>query len=148
MGAAMVLMSLFCLVLGIWPGWFYALLPYPVDYQAYTAGNVLFYLQLLLFSGLAFFLLLPLMKRTTTITLDWDWLWRAWLFRRWRGLNAAWTANLARLRRATTSRLYPALGRAAAYWHSGGVFSRSWTIGTTALWIVVLLSAYVFIYYL
>jgi multicomponent Na+:H+ antiporter subunit D len=33
-------------------------------------------LQVLLFSGLAFFLLLPLMKRTLTITLDVDWLYR------------------------------------------------------------------------
>ena len=33
-------------------------------------------LQLLLFSGLAFFLMLPLMKRTLTITLDTDWIYR------------------------------------------------------------------------
>ena len=148
MGAAMVLMSVFCLVLGIWPGWFYALLPYPVDYQAYTAGNVLFYLQLLLFSGLAFFLLLPMMKRTTTITLDWDWLWRVWIYRRMQGLSGVWDAAMARFGRLFSTRLYPALGRTAAFWHSGGVFSRSWTIGTTALWIAVLLSAYVFIYYI
>ncbi len=29
-----------------------------------------------------------------------------------------------------------------------GVFARSWPIGTTALWIAVLLSAYVLLYYL
>ena len=42
------------------------------QYEAYTPGKVLFYLQLLMFSGLAVFLLLPLMKRTeaaTTLTL-------------------------------------------------------------------------------
>ena len=33
-------------------------------------------LQLLLFSGLAFFLLLPIMQRTLTVTLDVDRLWR------------------------------------------------------------------------
>ena len=33
-------------------------------------------LQLLRFSGLAFFLLLPLMKRTLTISLDFDWFYR------------------------------------------------------------------------
>ena len=33
-------------------------------------------LQLLLFSGLAFFLLLGWLKRTLTITLDVDWLYR------------------------------------------------------------------------
>ena len=35
-----------------------------------------FYLQLLLFSGLAFFLMLGWLKRTLTITLDVDWLYR------------------------------------------------------------------------
>jgi multicomponent Na+:H+ antiporter subunit D len=29
-----------------------------------------------------------------------------------------------------------------------GVFARAWPIGTTALWIAVLLTAYVFFYYL
>ena len=33
-------------------------------------------LQLLLFSGLAFFVMLPLMKRTLTISLDFDWFYR------------------------------------------------------------------------
>ena len=59
----------------------YRFLPYPVEYVAYTPGKVLFYLQLLMFSGLAFFLLLPLMKRTETISLDADWLWRVLLFK-------------------------------------------------------------------
>jgi multicomponent Na+:H+ antiporter subunit D len=54
----------------------YALLPYAVTYQPYTAAHVLTQLQLLLFSGLAFFVMLPYLKRTLTITLDTDWLWR------------------------------------------------------------------------
>ena len=33
-------------------------------------------LQLLLFSGLAFFICLPLMKRTLTVSLDVDWFYR------------------------------------------------------------------------
>ncbi|MFY9992721.1 MAG: hypothetical protein WAL40_17110, partial [Rhodoplanes sp.] len=36
----------------------------------------IFYLQLLLFSGLAFFLMLGWLKRTLTITLDVDWFYR------------------------------------------------------------------------
>ena len=58
------------------PGPLYALLPYPVDYVPYTASHVVLQLQLLLFSGLAFFLMLAWLKRTLTITLDVDWLWR------------------------------------------------------------------------
>ena len=37
---------------------------------------------------------------------------------------------------------------AMRYWGWDGEFSRSWPIGTTALWIAILLSAYVLIYYL
>src|SRR5210317_2109105 len=76
MAAAMAIFAALCLLIGIFPDSFYRLLPYQLDYVAYTPGKVLFYLQLLLFSGLAFFLLLPLMRRTLTISLDFDWLWR------------------------------------------------------------------------
>ena len=49
-----------CIGIGVMPGPLYAILPYPVDYVPYTASHVVFYLQLLLFSGLAFFLMLGL----------------------------------------------------------------------------------------
>ena len=73
---AMVLFSVLCIGLGIWPQPLYALLPYPVNYVPYTSAHVLTQLQLLLFSGLAFFVMLPLLRRTLTITLDTDWFWR------------------------------------------------------------------------
>lgn len=73
---AMILLSALCLGLGLVPGLLYELLPYEVDYVPYTTGHVLSQLQLLLFSGLAFFILLPLMQRTLTISLDFDWFYR------------------------------------------------------------------------
>jgi len=76
MRAAMILFAAACVLLGLFPEWLYSLLPYPVDYVPYTASHVVTQLQLLLFAGLAFFALLPLMKRTPTISLDTDWLWR------------------------------------------------------------------------
>ena len=81
MAASMILLSALCILIGVFPEVFYRLLPYPVDYQPYYAGKVVFYLQLLLFSGLAFFLFLPMMRRTLTISLDTDWLWRVLLSR-------------------------------------------------------------------
>ena len=57
---AMVLFAFLCIALGVWPEPLYRMLPYPVDYVPYTAAHVLTQLQLLLFSGLAFFLLLPM----------------------------------------------------------------------------------------
>ena len=152
MGAAMVLASVSCILLGVFPGLLYALLPYPVTYVPYTAGKVLFYLQLLLFSGLAFFLLLPLMKRTLTISLDTDWVWRVLLFRTARAaylavaaagvaLQARVRAGLEALRSWVEALFGTRLGRA-------GVFARAWSIGSIALWSVVLLTAYVLVYVL
>ena len=69
-------------------------------YVPYTASHVVFNLQLLLFSGLAFFLMLGWLKRTLTITLDVDWLYRRLglsLARtaRSRGTELAWNAIMS-----------------------------------------------------
>ena len=153
MGLAMVLFAVVCILLGVAPDLLYRFLPYPVDYVPYTTGKVLFYLQLLMFSGLAFFLLLPLMKRTLTISLDFDWFWRVVLFRL--GKFALDTGSSIGTR---TSGFVDATGkrlRQLAIRHLGlpsdksrpGVFARAWPIGVTALWIAVLLSGYVLVYY-
>jgi multicomponent Na+:H+ antiporter subunit D len=150
MAAAMVLLSVLCILLGVFPNLLYAYLPYPVEYVPYTAGKVLFYLQLLLFSGLAFFLLLPLMKRTLTISLDSDWLWRVLLYRIARTIYTT-GASIGIALQTRIGKFLDAL-RKRAGGHFGtqlsraGVFARAWSIGTTALWIAVLLTAYVLFY--
>lgn len=155
MGLAMVIFAGICILLGVAPDLLYRFLPYPVDYEAYTAGKVLFYLQLLLFSGLAFFLLLPLMRRTETLSLDTDWLWRvlgaALVNYGYRAANAA-GAMLSTVYRSAAGwfgrlgRTYLGLGTMASE-EKPGVFARAWPIGVTALWIAVLLTGYVLIYY-
>jgi multicomponent Na+:H+ antiporter subunit D len=156
MAVAMVFFAVLCVVFGVAPELLYAYLPYPVEYQAYTAGKVVFYLQLLLFSGLAFFLLLPLMRRTETISLDTDWLWRVALSRLANGLYGALAAAGAAVAAAAAA-FGRRLGLRGRRWFGSetvdgrqvhGVFARAWPIGTTALWIAVLLTAYVFFYYL
>jgi len=73
---AMSIFSFLCIFIGIFPNLLYNILPYPVDYQPYTTGHIVTQFQVLLFAGFAFFALLPLMKRTLTITLDFDWFYR------------------------------------------------------------------------
>jgi multicomponent Na+:H+ antiporter subunit D len=110
----------------------------------------------LLFSGLAFFVLLPLMKRTETVSLDTDWLWR----KLGTGLLIS-TKNMLVVMQHFLDRVSVAGSQVGSYLalrylgdpHSEdseekSVFSRSWTIGTTAIWISVLLSAYALAYYL
>ncbi|MCW9078245.1 MAG: Na(+)/H(+) antiporter subunit D [Gammaproteobacteria bacterium] len=152
MGVAMVLFAALCILMGVFPETFYQFLPYATDYVPYTAGKVLFYVQLLLFSGLAFFLLLPLMKRTLTISLDTDWLWRV-------AMHSVLTAAEARLavvgealRSWRLARFATIRARAELYFDAqgegkrAGVFARNWSIRTTALWIAVLLTGYVLVY--
>jgi multicomponent Na+:H+ antiporter subunit D len=152
MGVAMVLFAALCILMGVFPETFYHFLPYETDYVPYTAGKVLFYVQLLLFSGLAFFLLLPLMKRTLTISLDTDWLWRV-------AMHSVLTAAEARLavvgealRSWRLARFATIRARAELYFDAqgegkrAGVFARNWSIRTTALWIAVLLTGYVLVY--
>ena len=150
MAAAMVLFSVLCILFGVAPELLYRYLPYPVDYHAYAPGKVVFYLQLLLFSGLAFFLLLPLMRRTNTLTLDTDWIWRV-------GLHRCWTATESLLARIGVTlsglweRLIEQIRSKASFYFGGsprGIFAQAWPIGTTAIWIAVLLTAYVVFYYI
>ncbi len=75
--AAMGFMAFLCIFLGVYPQPLYDVLPYgEVHYQAYTLAHVVSQLQLLMLSALVFFLFLPLLKRTETISLDTDWFYR------------------------------------------------------------------------
>jgi multicomponent Na+:H+ antiporter subunit D len=156
MALAMGCCAFICIFLGVSPGVIYELLPYEVAYKPYSASKVLFYLQLLLFSGLAFFLLLPLMKRTMTISLDSDWLWRKLgfgLLQKIAKLIEKIDILLTELKSRTATLGAKLVLRNLGNPHADdsketSVFGRSWTIGTTALWIAALLCAYVLAYYL
>lgn len=155
MAIAMVLFSALCLIIGIFPELLYSYLPYPVDYQPYTAGKVLFYLQLLLFSGLAFFLLLPLMKRTLTISLDTDWIWRVALNKLAGGALIVLSGFGRDLQEAANARIQTLQSLARRYLTTSTPFSKLETkgnvaqsIGSSALWIASLLIVYVLVYML
>jgi multicomponent Na+:H+ antiporter subunit D len=70
-------MAFLCIALGVYPDPLYGILPYDLgDFNVYKAAKVVGQLQLLMFSALAFFLLLPLLKRTDTMALEIDWFYR------------------------------------------------------------------------
>jgi multicomponent Na+:H+ antiporter subunit D len=72
MGAAAFL----CVFIGVYPNVLYHLLPYNTHYVPYTGEHVVASLQILLFTGLAFFMLLKVVKPKAKISLDTDWLYR------------------------------------------------------------------------
>ena len=105
-------------------------------------------LQLLLFSGLAFFVMLPLLKRTPTITLDSDWLWRRLL-----PALAALAERLIRGSQGMAGRSAAALGTRLLAWverHHGldARMAQTWTTRGMAMWVLVLLLGYLVLYYL
>lgn len=84
MRIAMGITAALCIGIGVFPGALYALLPYPVDYVPYTAAHVITQLQLLMYSALAFTVMMvwkiyPPELRSTV--LDTDWVYRRLLAR-------------------------------------------------------------------
>jgi len=149
--AAMAIAAGLCIGIGVYPAPLYALLPYPVDYQPYSGSHVLTQLQLLVFSALAFSVLMrtgiypPEMR---AVNLDSDWIYRRFapaLVHGAEALLAMARATLGGAARAAGRRLGALLER-----HHGaeGVLARTWTTGGMALWAALLLAAYLVVYYL
>jgi multicomponent Na+:H+ antiporter subunit D len=144
---AMVLFAFLCIALGVWTEPLYSMLPYPVDYVPYTAAHVLTQLQLLLFSGLAFFLLLPMLKRTLTITLDTDWVYRRLLPLIVRGADRVLIGMGSKLARGGARQVARVLAGIEIRSGPSGILARTWPIRSMALWVLLLLVAYLVLYY-
>ena len=150
MRIAMAMAAALCIVIGCYPAWLYALLPFEVGYVPYTGSHVLVQVQLLFFSALAFaFLnlvgLYPPELRSANI--DSDWLYRRLVpgvARRIEGAAAAVTAVFREQSARGLDRLFYLI---AQQHRPGGVLARTWPTGAAALWILVLLGACLVIYY-
>jgi multicomponent Na+:H+ antiporter subunit D len=115
MGIAAVI----CVVVGVYPAILYHALPFETHYEPYTAAHVVHSLELLAFTALGFWLLLPFLHPDRTISVDTDWFYRK------AGplvrvlvqapLEAPFTAA-ARLTRAIAARVSGAFLRPTATW--------------------------------
>lgn len=151
MQIAMILLAILCVAPAI-PGvaevTLYKLLPVAVeDYHSYTNEHVISQLQLLLFSGLAFFLMLPLMKRTETVSIDFDWFYRKPGY--YIVLVVGYIGRFAmRVGSIISRRAVRKSIKAAYYIHNPqGVLARNWSLGTTVTMVVGMLGVYLVIYY-
>jgi len=142
MQAAMWFFAFLCVAIGVAPGPLYRLLPFPVEYVPYTAEHLVAQFQLLLFAGLAFFVMLPMMKRTLTITLDFDWFYRKlgpWLGERFHEDTSRGQARLGHVVGAGIDRGFARLYRTHG---PQGILERTWPTGSMVLWVAILLAAY------
>ncbi len=147
---AMGIAAFLCILIGVWPTGFYALLPYATDFNPYTAPHVINQLQLLFFAILAFAVLMrtglypaEIMSRN----LDFDWFYR-------RGLPKLIMAAFAPLnqigqasKRMANQQIRSFIAYAERHHGSQGVLSRTWAVGSGVLWVSVLLAGYLLFQY-
>jgi len=141
MRLAMVFFAALCLLFGVAPGLLYPHLPFGSSYVPYSGDHVVSQLQLLLFSGLAFFLMLDWLRRTLTITLDTDWLWRRFgpmLL----GAGATWVAMAWRAAAAVAEAHIDRMTAALARVYRDGALSRPQASGSMALVALTVLAVY------
>ena len=148
---AMGIAAALCIGIGVFPQPLYAILPYVTGYEPYSTSHVVAQLQLLLFAVLGVFWLIrsgiyPPEQRS--INLDSDWFYRR------AGLSVvrAFSMALASTREGLTVGLAT---RAAAFAgfierqrQPHGLLLRSWPTGNMAMWVMVMLLAYLLLYYL
>ena len=144
---SMWLFSALCIGLGVYPDPLYAILPYAVDYQPYTVGHLVTQLQLLLFAGFAFFVMLKQMRRTLTISLDFDWFYRKFL----RELGEEFTLKTSAAHQSNEAKLRGGVRHVIAklYVHHGpqGILARAWPTGSMAIWAAVMLGLSLLLFY-
>ena len=140
MRVSMWIFSFLCVAIGLYPDSLYRLLPYPVEYQPYTISHLVTQFQLLLFAGFAFFVLLPIMKRTLTISLDFDWFYRRFL----RVIASEFSVKTSdakeRIEEDIRRRIERFIKR--LYRHHGphGILARTWPSGGMVLWVALMLA--------
>jgi len=147
---AMGLTAALCIGIGVYPDALYALLPHPVSFLPYTAAHVVTQLQLLLFSALAFAVLMRTglyPPELRAVNLDSDWFYR----RLAPALVDAASAAIGAVRSAVAGGavwLAAPLARVVRDMHGNeGPLARTLSTGAMALWISALLAVYLVMYY-
>jgi multicomponent Na+:H+ antiporter subunit D len=76
MKVGMAIAAFFCVLFGIFPSLLYNYLPYPVEYDPYTAYHLVEMTQILIFGFIGFWLLKDKLNIAPKISLDLDWFYR------------------------------------------------------------------------
>jgi multicomponent Na+:H+ antiporter subunit D len=148
---AMALSSVLCVLIGIFPQTFYSMMPWPMDYTPYDITHVLTQLQLLFFSALAFVWLKlahiypPELK---SVNIDAEWIYRKLfpkaIYKISNVFNAFYTMlefKVERLGQSTQS-------AATQFFGAKGFLSNFRSLGGMVMWVAVILSTSLFLYYL
>jgi multicomponent Na+:H+ antiporter subunit D len=147
--AAMGFVAALCVLIGVYPDALYQMLPHAVRYVPYTVDHVVSQMQLLLFSALAFTLLMrtgiyPPEMRSTNLDTD-------WLYRRFAphcaAILARWSDALGAIVGHAGNAIMGRVLHLVFHLHGPqGILARTSPIGIALLWVAVLLAATLFLY--
>lgn len=147
---AMGATAFLCIGIGVYPAPLYAILPFDVDYSAYSTVHIITQLQLLLFAALAFVVLFRngwYPAEIRGVNLDSDWLYRRLLPRLTDRTHHALQTLSAALLSVIAGIGLRGYGWLRACYAGTGTLSRTWTTGVMLLWVAVVLAAYLLLYY-
>lgn len=139
---AMGIAAFFCIFIGIYPAWLYSFMPAPVEYNAYSAGHLFWELQLLLFTGLGFFLMLKHLGGERKLSVDTDWVYRKLapivVFGVGEFVRQTWRAFIAAMQRLLGG-MWQSMSQT---YGSNGPIGQTWSIGLTTVWVVFFVALY------
>ena len=139
---AMGIIASLCLLIGIYPDILYSLLPYQVDYVPYTTAHVINQLQLLMFSALAFAVLMvfkiyPPELRSTNI--DFDWIYRKGLYSLIKSLGKSINSTERLLSSAASKSLRDLMTFVHFHLASFSKNAQTSMVGNALIWVLALL---------
>jgi multicomponent Na+:H+ antiporter subunit D len=146
--AAMAIAAFLCIAIGVFPAPLYALLPYPVDFDPYTAEHVITQLQLLMFSALAFTWLMRTglyPPELRSVNVDFDVVYRKGLPAATRAFVATFGALDRKVRGAALGAFWRVIDQIYRHYGPGGALARSVSVSNMVLWVMIMLFGYLVI---
>ena len=147
---AMGLSSVLCVLIGVFPQTFYSLLPWPMDYTVYDMTHILTQLQLLFFSALAF-VWLKLANiypaELKSVNLDAEWVYRKLFPKAIYGISTVFGVYYSKIETKADRLLQLSKSSIVQFIGVDGFLSNFRSIGGMVMWVAVILSTSLFLYY-
>lgn len=148
---AMSLSAILCIAIGCFPQQFYSLLPWEMDYTVYDTTHVLTQLQLLFFSALAFVWLKlahiypPELK---SVNIDAEWVYRKLFPKAIYGVVNVWSSFYAAVQLQSGNLVQITKIFIVRFFGADGFLSNFRSLAGMVMWVAVILSTSLFLYYL
>ncbi|ASJ72943.1 Na(+)/H(+) antiporter subunit D [Granulosicoccus antarcticus] len=144
MRIAMIVTAALCIIIGVFPGLLYALLPYEIEYQPYTVDHVLVQMQLLIFALLAFVFLMkkrihPPEVRATNI--DSDVVYRKWIPSLLPAVVESVVSLNLRARQVLLSIVGASCGAIERLARPGAPLARGWSVASMMFVVIIFMCA-------